>query len=433
MKPPIPQTKSVSKVKSAIANTKSGLPSESAKGKSVPEDKQLEEPSIPLTTIYNTRGELVELSIINCQEKISQKFIKLINVALPFHKYLNKITIRKGGLSQGTIYEIYKMLPYSNITEVCFDDNYVRQGNYYILLEELTSLKVLSLCRCSINEIVCEDIVRRLEPGCPGDKLLSLSLSTNFIGDIGARKFGNLLRRNRNLLHLNLADNEITNAGAGAILESLKDFKLNEKELLRKRNRKMAYEKKKIRAYEVILLDMATAAARRKPVGLISSGSTKKNKTIAISKKDNKAIKSALSQNVLHNIYELALGEAEQVVGDFHDLFDEENTMEKNNKWYCVGNVRLCYLNLAYNNLDDRILKKFRQVLTYQATLPMPSVYTGLLKLVIEGNLFSRNNVDLLITEMLLTKILPDRRPPNSATSRKLRSKRGSIGTSTTG
>lgn len=379
------------------------------------------EPSIPLTTIYNTSGKIVEISIINCKQILPQKFIKLINVALPFHKSLNKITIRKGGLTQGVIYEIKNMLPYSNITEICLDDNYVKQGNYYILLDELSSLKILSLCRCSINEVVCEDIVRRLEPGHPGDKLLSLSLSTNFIGDKGAIKFGDLLRRNRNLLYLNLAHNEITNEGAAAILESLKDFKLNEGDLLKKINKKMAYEKKKMNAYEIILRDMEAAAAESRRKSAITTTSFKR-KTITIAKKDYKDVRSA--QQDLPSVYELALSKAGQVVGEFEDIFDAKNTVEKNNKLYCIGNVRLCYLNLAYNNLDDRILKTLLQVLTYQATLPMPTVYTGLLRLVIEGNPFSENNVDLLIIQVLLTKILPDRkrRPPSTFASRRLRS-----------
>lgn len=387
--------------------------------KSSQEVQQSIEPSIPLTTIYNTSGNLVEISIVNCKEKISQRFIKLVNVALPFHKYLNKLTIRKGGLSQEIIYEINEMLPFSNITELCLDDNYVKQGNYYIFLDELTSLKILSLCRCSINEVVCEDIIKRLEPGRPGDKLLSLSLSTNFIGNIGASKFGDLLRRNRNLLHLNLADNGITNEGAAAILEGLKEFKLNYDEILKKNKRKMAYQKKKNTAYEVILCDQEALRLRRVTrVTSSISPSLRKLKSETLVKKGSKTVTSHKS---LSSIYDLAYAKARQVVGDFKDVFDGKNTVVKNNEMYCIGNIHLCYLNLAYNSLDDRILKMILEVLTYQATLSKPSVYTGLLKLVIEGNLFSTNNVDLLTIELLLTKIMPDR--SQSSNVRKVGSK----------
>lgn len=382
--------------------------------------------SIPLTTIYNIRGDLVEISIIGYKLIIPQEFLKLIGLALPFHKYLNKLTIRKGGLAQGTIYEINKLLPCSNITEVCLDDNYVSQGNYYIMLNELTSLRILSLCRCSINEVVCESIVRRLEPGRPGDKLQSLSLTTNYIGNKGARKFGDLLRRNRNLLHLNLSDNQITYTGAAAILESLKEFRLNEDEILKKKKNKLAYEKKKIRVYEMILRDLATTSRRTTlTTSRTANTSTKKHKQSTKERNDSIFIRSESSaQKVLPSVYELAYTKAGEIVGDFKDVFDDKNTVEKNNKVYCIGNMRLCYLNLAYNDLNDRILKLIREVLEYQDRLTKPSNNIGLIKLNVEGNLFSRNNIDLLFIQVLLMKGLTDRRGRHPSTNSKYRSKR---------
>lgn len=346
-------------------------------------------PTIPLTTIYNTLGQLVEVSIINCELIIPQMFIKLIGVAVPFHRNLNKLTIRKGGLSQVNIYEIYKMLPYSNITDVCLDDNYVRQANYYVLLEALTSLKILSLCRCSIDETVCEKIVRRLEPGRPGDKLQSLSLSTNFIGNVGALKFGNLLRRNRNLLHLNLADNGIGHTGAAAILESLKEFMLNEDDIRKNIKKKMAFEKENKRAV-----------------------------TNTIAATSSSILKCQQPTKDPSCVLKVAYKKSGTMVGGSEIFFDNKNTVRKNNKLYCIGNIRLCYLNLAYNNLDNRILKQIREVLEYQDTLAKHSNNTGLIKVQIEGNCFSTDDVNFLVIQGLFTKILSVFNP---STSGKLR------------
>lgn len=379
--------------KSVATFTKSVVPVEPVKAKSVHEVVEPDEQSVPLTIIYNTRGDVLEISIINCKPTIPQKLIKLIKFAVPFHKYLNKITIRKGGLSQGTIYEISKILPYSNITDLCLDGNYVRQGNYFILLDEITSLNILSLCRCSINDVVCEDIVKRLQPGRSGDQLQSLSLSTNFIGDIGASKFGHLLRSNRNLLHLNLADNVITNEGAAAILGSLREFELNESEVLERKNKKMAFEKEKVKAFEKILSDQTSS--RR-----VTVTTPRRRKLLTLGKKERN-----VSMQKIPNVNELAYLKAGQLVGGFKDAFDDKNTVIKNNKVYCNGNIRLCYLNLGFNDLDERILKVIRQVLTHQATLSKRS-YSGLLKLVIEGNLFARYNDDLLAIDVLLMEVL---------------------------
>lgn len=364
------------------------------------------EPCIPLTTKHNTRGNLVEISIINCRHIIPQRFIKLIAVAVPYNQYLNKFTVRKGGLSQGNIYEISKMLPHSNITEVCLDDNYVRQGNYYVLLDELTSLKILSLCRCSINEIVCQNIIKRLEPGCPGRKLQSLSLSSNFIGDIGARKFGYLLRINRNLLHLNLADNGITNEGAAAILRTLKEFELNEHELLKRKKKRVAHDKNKIQAYRRIIAELATKRSKTMTSSSNSIGNSRKHKSLMSAKKETKPLKKVSSPKVSKE-NGLAYDMIRHIVTDFQDLFDDNNTVKKNNKMYCIGNMSLCYLNLAYNEFDEMILKMIRQVVTYQATLSKPSSCTGLIRLMIEGNPFSDIDEDLLFINALLTNLLP--------------------------
>lgn len=393
------------KTKSAATGltSKTVVSGEQATAKSASDSQ--EEPSIPLTTVYNTRGDLIEISIVNCDLIIPQQFIKLIKLAMPFHRYMIKLTICKGGLTQGTIHEINEMLPYSNITEVCLDDNYVRQGNYYVLLDTLTSLTILSLCRCSINDSICEDIVERLQPGRSGDKLQSLSLSTNFIGNIGACKFGNLLRRNRNLLHLNLADNQITYEGAAAILEHLTEFKLSEDEIFNRRRRKLAYEKEKIRLYDTILYNLVTLRRKTGVTTNSNNTSSRKSGRFLVGKKDSKHAKIVAVPTVTPSITDLAYTKAERTLGDFKDLFDDKNTVKKNDQMYCIGNLRFCYLNLACNDLDDRIPTLIRQVLTYQSTLSKPPNCTGLLKVVIECNPFSKNNADLpLIAKMLVKR-----------------------------
>lgn len=366
------------------------------------------EPYIPLITKYNTKGFLVELSIYNCQFIIPQRFMKLIAVCLPYNRDLNKLSIRKGGLSQECIYQISELLPLSNITEVCLDDNYVREGNYYVLLEELSSLKILSLCRCSINEVICENIVKGLEPGRPGHKLQSLSLSSNFIGDIGARQFGHLLRTNRNLLHLNLADNGITNEGATAILRILGEFQLNEREIRKRTQRKIVFMKRKIKAY-IKIINEETAKRRRSilSASYIDNTRSKSKKIFSPSKKDKpgKTVNQDLPKSNEQKMSDMVASMA----GQFHDTFDDSNTVRRKNKIYCIGNLSLSYLNLAFNNLDNMILKVIRQLLEYQARLPKPSSCKGLIRLMIDGNAFSDPNLALLIINALLTRVLSER------------------------
>jgi Ran GTPase-activating protein (RanGAP) involved in mRNA processing and transport len=124
-----------------------------------------------------------------------------------------------------------------NLKTLILDNNPVRYPVYHILLHEKASnVTSISLRGNQIDD----DAVRYLALAV-GDtktqhaKLLNLNLSSNLIGDEGARWLARALRTNRTLLVLNLAGNEIGNAGAKAFADVISRFPLTFDEICYRR------------------------------------------------------------------------------------------------------------------------------------------------------------------------------------------------------
>lgn len=137
------------------------------------------------------------------------------------------------------VYELSKILNASTITELCLDGSSVSVADYTMLLET-TKLRYLSLSRCYMQDEACKSIAAKLHFKESAQNLLLLNLSSNRLTDISYA-----LRTNKHLRYLNLADNHITDCGAGQILGILTEFPWSYDEILDMRRRRFEYLKRR--------------------------------------------------------------------------------------------------------------------------------------------------------------------------------------------
>ncbi|RVE49314.1 hypothetical protein evm_006027 [Chilo suppressalis] len=362
---------------------------------------------VPITAYYDTSGRLVEIAIIGCTVDIPKQVIQAISFCFPFHSLFAKLEIRKGGLHSALLNEIGKMLPYSNLVDVCLDDTRVPQGNYYVLLDKASHLKHLSVSKCNITDEICKKIFSRLKFGCPAEKsVMILNLSMNRITDDGANFIGDVLRGNRNMLHLNLAGNNITDIGLGNILRSLLEFPLTYDEIIESKTRYLKYCKNRLYVYNKCLEEV-TEMTRTEELLAKHDGSPSKHTKFRDRKKEERRKTIVETESVVSKAEKLT----NKMLGEFYDPFCANNVIKRNNYLYSIGNLKLCSLNLSYNKLEFISLVKILKVLCYQNSLTMKPPNTGLMHIVLEGNLLPQSCRELDSIKMFLSNVVKARAP----------------------
>lgn len=270
------------------------------------------------------------------------------------------------------LYEISKLLPHSNLTDVCLDNTHFTQNNYDILLELSSHLRYLSLRRCNVNYKICSNIAANLSVGCLGGNLYALDLTSNNIGDLGAKSLGIALRSNRTLSYLNISDNKITDEGAAFIIEALMEFRLTREEIIEKRKRFFKWYKMRQEVFAKCLTD-ALAEAEVKYKSRQEKKSNRRRSTLIDQQSPN----------------ELAEMKTNLIVGTITDPFTPEHTFIRDGNVYCFGNLKVSYLNLAFNNIEYFSIRKILDVLRYQHI--HKDIGTGIIKITIDGNRILQN------------------------------------------
>ncbi|KAJ8722490.1 hypothetical protein PYW07_003670 [Mythimna separata] len=362
-----------------------------------------EEITLPITTSYDLQDHLTAILINKFQkETIPRDVIALLALILPNYRNLYKFTIKKCRIDMHALHELGKMLPYTTITDICLDDCPLKQANCEELLQNTTFLKNLSLCRCNINDAVCKRMAATLHYLKPAENSLeTLNLSSNRIGDEGAKYFAEALRSNRHLRYLNLAGNLITDEGASQIFNILIEFPLTYDENINRRQRFLEYLKNKIGVNKDCLRFSLPQKSVEKSFSNINvrirshdkmnvsyhnivsplkrSSSQKKNIKRDIAK--SQSLRSILSEVNLPKKAELM---SREMIGPFVDPFCP-SCVTVGEKPHCIGNFVLCYLNLAYNDLTLMSVSKLLTVVEYQRCHYKPDA-CGLIKVVLEGN-----------------------------------------------
>ncbi|XP_075984760.1 uncharacterized protein LOC142982239 isoform X2 [Anticarsia gemmatalis] len=340
---------------------------------------------ITLKAYYDSKDQLVEVAIINSTAEIPKRVVRALSLCTPFHPSLTRLTIKRGGLTHVLIQEICRLLPHSNLTDVCLDDTFVPQGTYYILLQEASQIKYLSLNRCRISDAVCQKIAANLDFGCSAaNSLRVLELVSNNITNLGAVCLGRMLRSNRGLLHLNLAGNKIGDEGGTAILSSLMEFRLTDDEQLEGKRRRFRYLENKQEIYKRCIVELLTKPSKA-GTHTGSSGGASHRKSM-ISKRSHKSKKFFFAGEGDSNLHEMAEQLALGIVGEFVDPFCPECVVVRDGIKYSKGNLVLCSLNMAYNNLGNFSLEKLNNVIIQQQHLIKLPPETGLLRMILDGN-----------------------------------------------
>ncbi|XP_060806112.1 leucine-rich repeat-containing protein 71-like [Amyelois transitella] len=347
---------------------------------------QLDEDTLVITSLYDNCNRFVELFLHKLDE-IPPELIKLIGFLARYYTDLKRIKIQFCRIDANTIFELSKLFSLSSLTEVDLDGSIATAGNYGILLDNSRVINI-SLSKCRINDPVCEIIASKLCFQGPAERTLcSLNLSSNHITDTGAKYLSNALRSNRTLRYLNLADNRITDEGACGILESLKEFPLTREESLNKKQRYMDYEKQRLAYYFKYLEDFdkqhIEEIHRGKSSERSKSMSSRKSSrpSTARPQKERKDIK-VFTFDDYKTRAEMLAGE---MMGPFHDPYQFNNVKIRDEKCYSIGNLTLCYLNLAFNNLSYHSVVKLLDVLQYQKDTKRQG-QIGLMRVILKGN-----------------------------------------------
>lgn len=119
------------------------------------------------------------------------------------------------------------------------DGNPNKDQNYYALLRD-TNIKYLSLKGCKINkyglELLCQELTFD-----SNSNLVMLNLTSNFIDDTALSFLTQILRENRKMTALILADNWITDTGCQELMSVLQKFTLTNNEILMRRQINLNY------------------------------------------------------------------------------------------------------------------------------------------------------------------------------------------------
>lgn len=356
----------------------------------------LDDHTLLVMTYYDHLNRLTEIHMNKYQyHAIPWVLMRLIALIAPFNKNLQKFVIKGCKVDMYTIHELSKLLPLTNITEVCLDQSPLPEGNYDVLLCDTSSIRSLSLARCNINDIVCERIAARLKYLEPAENtLVTLNLSTNYITDVGAEHLGAALRTNRHLRYLNVAGNQITDVGANFIFEVLKQFPLTSEEIIAKRKRLADYLNKKQelihRGLCEFKLEDHTSKKSSKRSAPSRGHSARKEK-----------VRDSLSDEGMKAKVEIMVAD---MMGPFEDPFGVETTKVLNGHCFSVGNLVLCYLNLAYNNLTFASIQQLISLLSYQQRTKTARL-CGLLNIIVEGNYLPEECKELKDLNILLKNI----------------------------
>lgn len=339
---------------------------------------------------YDCNNNLCHLKFIN-NKVIAQGVLQIVNMILHFHPHLRAVTIRRG-LDTQLLHELCQMQALSNITELCIEQCYLKEGCYYVLLESQKYLKYFSLPRCGIDDDVLEAISARLLPPYKVSKsLIVLDLSSNRITDKGAKSLAEVLRINRKLSYLSLMNNMIGDDGATALLDTLIQFPLRPAEMIDVRLRRarfLAYKSALI-ARNIADIRAEEIIKRKNVKRLHSSPRFRTNRNSKESEKDilQKNIgdrNSDRSSSIILSwgLYDKSKSSVDLLVGEFQHPYSEKNTVLKADGLYCHGNNMLNYLNLAYNNLSAVVLRQLVKVVEAQRV----AMRGGLISVNLDGN-----------------------------------------------
>ncbi|XP_019411425.1 PREDICTED: leucine-rich repeat-containing protein 71 [Crocodylus porosus] len=169
--------------------------------------------------------------------KIEDKMLGIFSKCLPALGNLQALHLWKVGLTDLLLSSLVSILPSCpNLKTLSLEGNPLPEGSFYKLIPEDSTLAHVSLRNNSIDDSAAWQLGQALSTLTTANRsLVSLTLSFNHIGDVGANHIAQGLRLNRSLLSLSLAHNQIGDEGAARLAEVLGPFALTHTEVVERR------------------------------------------------------------------------------------------------------------------------------------------------------------------------------------------------------
>ncbi|XP_067653711.1 leucine-rich repeat-containing protein 71-like isoform X3 [Haliotis asinina] len=171
--------------------------------------------------------------------KVDECMMNIFKQCWPAMERLHTINLWQVGLTGETVAILASFMPLCmNLKNLILDGNCIQEGeeNWHLLVDDDSSVQLLSLQHCAVSDAAAEDIGKALGTAKRfNTKLLSLNLAGNRITDVGAEHLAGGLRMNRTLLSLSLANNHIGDKGVKKIAEALSRFPLTHEEVVERR------------------------------------------------------------------------------------------------------------------------------------------------------------------------------------------------------
>ena len=119
-----------------------------------------------------------------------------------------------------------------SLTSLTLDDNPLEDADVSLLVHGQSQLLHLSLRFCQLSDVHAYGLGHALGTSkSANNRLTTLNLSNNHLGDQGARHLARGLMTNRTLAILNLASNHIGDEGATALAQVLSHFPLDQEQV----------------------------------------------------------------------------------------------------------------------------------------------------------------------------------------------------------
>ncbi|XP_059156229.1 leucine-rich repeat-containing protein 71-like isoform X7 [Physella acuta] len=297
---------------------------------------------------------------------------------------LHTINLWNTGLTEASLVSLAAFLPLClHLRNVILDGNNVKGENWSELIGADSLIQMLSLRHCGITDTGACGIGRVLgNMKAPNTKLISLNLSGNLIGDVGAESLAWGLRMNRTLMALTLLGNNIGNKGAMKISEALSRFPLSHEETVERRKLLSDHSSPERKSTTPELLEFLPDIEEevkgkdtkdetktvKKEEPRESRGSKTKASVAESAKSQNKA-KEKKKEKTKSSVNESDDSDAlSQELSDQMNPLLETTDLLDGNLWI-AGNRTLILLNLSRNKIGAEGIEHLLRAVQYQTTL----------------------------------------------------------------
>ncbi|KAM4725176.1 leucine-rich repeat-containing protein 71 [Anableps anableps] len=337
--------------------------------------------------------------------KVSDKIFRAIQKMLLSMNQLQSLQFWQAGLTDPMVISLSNTSLCANLRAVTLEGNPLPEQSFHLLLSEDSVLTHLSLRNNRIGDDGARLIGSALSTSKSANKnLLSLNLAFNNIGDAGAAHIAQGLRLNRTLLILSLSNNKIGDSGAAHLAAILGEFALTHEEIVERR--RLLLQRIQASSVKVNLEQVSTShvsfvlaqpnKVETKPTVKKKQKAAKKDeKPVEIKEKSHKKIdgKGSQTKNLKPGSREKLLSSQEdkssttliehaENVETGNPLLDQ-SVNRRDRKLFLPGNMTLASLNLAGNKITEKSLPLFLASLEKQE-----DVGGNLQRLCLQRNLF---------------------------------------------